>query len=71
MKVIYQSDDLYLIKISDNNYYYGDGDTRNNFGEGAVQFLRFNPYMKDVSEEDVIIPQKILEFINKHSNLKG
>ena len=71
MKVIYQSGNLYLIKISDNKYYYGDGDTRNNIGENAVQFLRFNPYMKDVSEENVIIPPKIVEFINKHNNSNG
>jgi hypothetical protein len=70
MKAIYQSGNSYLIKISDNKYYYGDGDTRNNFEENPVQFLRFNPYMKDVSEENVTIPQKIVEFIKKQSNTK-
>ena len=70
MKAIYQSGNSYLIKISDNKYYYGDGDTRNNFGENPVQFLRFNPYMKDVSEENVTIPQNIVEFIKKQSNTK-
>lgn len=68
MKAVYQSDDLYLIKIADEAYYYGNGTTMNNIGDSAVQFLRFNPYMEDVSEKEVKIPKRIVRYIEKHSD---
>ena len=48
--------------------FYGNGETINTFGNNATQFLRFNPYMEDVSEDDIEIPQKIINYINKHKH---
>ena len=69
MKAIYKSGEIYLVKVDDKSFYYGNGETINTFGISATQFLRFNPYMEDVSETDVEIPQKIINQINTH--LKG
>jgi hypothetical protein len=66
MKTLYRSAEIHLVKINDEKFYYGDGKTINAFGINAAQFLRFNPYMDDVSEDDVGIPQKIVDYISKH-----
>lgn len=66
MKVVYQSDDLYLIEINRKKYYYGNGDNINAFGKSAVQFLRFNPYIEDVAEKKIAIPQKIIDYIKNN-----
>ena len=66
LKVLYKSSEIYLVKINDKMVYYGNGETINELGSNSAQFLRFNPYMEDVSEADVEIPQKIIEYISKH-----
>ena len=67
VKVVYKSGEIYLIKINDEQFYFGNGATINVFGISATQFLRFNPYMKDVSESDIEIPQKIVDYINEQN----
>mgnify|MGYP006357306139 CR=1 FL=1 len=66
MKAVYRSGEIYLVRINDKLFYYGNGETINAFGINAAQFLRFNPYMEDVSDAEVEIPQKIIDHINKH-----
>lgn len=58
IKAEYKSDSgIYIVKINENKYYYGNGDTINAFGISANQFLRFNPYMQNVETEN--IPKQI------------
>lgn len=66
MKALYRNEMTYLVRISNDMFYYGDGVKTNAFGTTAVQFLRFNPYMKDVSEQAIEIPVGIKEKINEH-----
>lgn len=65
MKVLYKNDETMIIKIKANLVYYGNGDSINAFGKNAAQFLRFNLYLTDVSEEDVAIPEAIKKAIEK------
>jgi hypothetical protein len=64
--VLFLNDDKMLIKVSENLYYYGNGKDTNDFGKSPLQWLRFNPYMEDVSEADVEVPKSIMDYINKH-----
>ena len=66
MKTLYKSAEVYLVKINDEKFYYGDGKTINAFGINAAQFLRFNPYMADVSETEVELLAEIVEYISNH-----
>lgn len=71
MKAVYKSGEIYLVKIDNKTFYYGNGKTINAFGINAALFLRFNPYMKDVSESTIKIPQEIIDHINKHKGQTG
>lgn len=68
MKVLYKNDETMIIKVKVDLVYYGNGDSINAFGKNAAQFLRFNPYLTDVSEENVAIPEAIKKAIEKHSS---
>lgn len=63
MKALLQSGDVFLVKIADGKFYYGNGDTINAFCENAAQLIRFNPYMKDVSGKNIEIPKNIIDRI--------
>lgn len=64
-KVMYKNDSgMYLIKVTEDRYYYGNGKTVNVFGGSANQFLRFNPYMKYVGDKEIKIPESIEEHIH-------
>ena len=53
MTVAYKgSGGICIVKVNENVYYYGDGETINAFGKSANQFLRFNPYMNYVGDEN-------------------
>ena len=71
MRTLYKSGELYLVQVSDDLVYFGNGEDHNAFGINAVQFLRFNPYMEDVSEKKVSVPNKIRDYIASHSNDVG
>ena len=69
MKVIYKSGKTYIVKIDSNKVYYGNGKNVNGFGESALQFLRFNPYMDYVENENLPIPDTIRQYIEEnHKN---
>ena len=58
----------YIVKVSENKYYYGNGETTNAFGISANQFLRFNPYMENVKNQSVPhhIENKIFEMLKEN-----
>ena len=59
---------IYIVKVSENKYYYGNGETTNAFGISANQFLRFNPYMEKVKNQSVPnhIENKIFEMLKEN-----
>ena len=59
---------IYIVKISENKYYYGNGETTNAFGISANQFLRFNPYMEKTKNPNVPnrIEDKIFEMLKEN-----
>jgi hypothetical protein len=71
LKVMYTNGNTYIIQVEKDVYYYGDGEKINTFGQSAVQFLRFNPHMKDVSNQRIVIPDSIAEEIKKHFGEKN
>ncbi len=54
---------LYIIRISDKRYYYGNGDDVNGVGTSENQFLRFNPYMEYVADKSIPIPSDVRKWI--------
>lgn len=70
MKAVYSNGTVYIVMIGKDLYYYGDGKGVNSFGQNAVQFLRFNPHLQDVSEKRVVIPEEIEKEIEKYINKK-
>jgi hypothetical protein len=66
MKVRYKSGSLYIIEIINEKVYYGNGENLNSFGCHAVQFLRFNPYMEYVGDKNILVPEKIKQYIEQH-----
>lgn len=64
IKVEYKNDNgIYIIKIEENKYYYGDGEDINYFIKTPNQILKFNPYFEYVKNTDTEIPNKIIEKI--------
>ena len=59
---------IYIVKVSENKYYYGNGETTNAFGISANQFLRFNPYMDKTKNPNGPKPieDKIFEMLNEN-----
>jgi hypothetical protein len=66
MKLLYKSGATCIVKINSNVVYYGNGKDLNSFGNSALQFLRFNPYMNYVENEDLPIPRDIEEYIQNN-----
>lgn len=66
LKVMYTNGNTYIIQVGKDVYYYGDGEKINSFGQNAVQFLRFNTHLKDVSDKRTAIPDSIAEEIKKY-----
>lgn len=71
MRAVYSNGSVFIIKVDDELYYYGDGANINAFGQNAVQFLRYNPHMEDVSEKRITIPETITETIKRHLEARG
>ena len=67
LTVEYKSDTgLYIIRISDKRYYYGNGKDINAVGISANQFLRFNPYLDYVKPDNLAVPTAIRGWIEKN-----
>lgn len=57
---------LYIIRINEKKYYYGNGLDLNAVGISANQFLRFNPYFEYVENENLPIPDEIRQWIKNN-----
>lgn len=69
IKVEYKNDnEVYIIKIDKNKYYYGDGKDINYFIKNPNQILRFNPYFEYTKNANIKIPNKIIEKIKDWKN---
>lgn len=68
MEVVqYIGDDGYcIVKIAENKVYYGNGRDTNAFGVSANQFLRFNPYMRYVGDNNQKPSNAVGNWISKH-----
>ena len=66
LKVEYKDGEFYIIRISENKYYFGDGETLNSIGISANQFLRFHPYMNYVDGNEKP-PDKIIRWIEQNT----
>lgn len=67
MRTEYKSDDgFYIVRISDSKFFYGDGKTANGFGISANQFLRFNPYMTYVGDQNQTPSDEVVKWIEEH-----
>ena len=68
MKAEYMSNDgFYIVRISEGRYFYGDGKTANGFGISANQFLRFNPYMTYIGDQDLTPSDEVIRWIEEHN----
>ncbi len=66
MIVLYENGrGMYIVRINDGKYYYGDGEEVNSLGISANQFLRFNPYMEYVGTQKKEPNEKIKRGIEK------
>lgn len=54
---------LYIVRVHDGLYYYGNGKELNAFGISANHFLRFNPYMDYVKGNGEQPSESIKEWI--------
>lgn len=70
MKAVYGNETVYIVMVENNLYYYGDGKNINSFGQNAVQFLRFNPHLQDISNKTIAIPDEIKKEIENHLEKK-
>lgn len=57
---------LYIVRISEKKYYYGNGKDTNGIGIAPNQFLRFNPSMDYVSGKNIPVPQIIKDWISSN-----
>lgn len=68
LKVIYKdADGVALVSLPDGRYYYGNGKTFGGFGIAPNQFLRFDPYMEYVEDQDVEVPEAVRDWINENA----
>lgn len=69
MTVEYKSNSgMYIIRIAEKQYYYGNGDDINSIGISANQFLRFCPYLEYVKGKEIAIPSKIRSWIEVNAS---
>lgn len=61
MIVEYKNDaGVYIVRVGESKYYYGNGKSFNGFGISAAQFLRFNPYLDYVGDREEAPPEDIV-----------
>jgi len=68
LKVLYKDDrGVVLVSLPDGRYYYGNGKTFGGFGVAPNQFLRFDPYMDYVEDQNVEVPDAAKDWIEKNA----
>lgn len=71
LKVLYINEDkVCIVSLPDGRYYYGNGTTFGGIGVSPNQFLRFNPYLNYVGDEDVPVPAAVLRWIEENVNIE-
>ena len=67
IKLIYRNDSgVVIVRLPNGKYYYGNGKTFGGIGVEPNQFLRFNPYLRYVEDEETEIPEDVIKWIRKH-----
>lgn len=67
MKVLYKNkDDVCIVQLPGDKYFYGNGKTFGGIGVSPNQFLRFNPYLDYVAEDNIEVPEAIMEWLDKN-----
>lgn len=56
-----------IVRVDENKVYYGNGTSTNAFGVSANQFLRFNPYMRYVGDNNQKPSGAVAKWISTHS----
>lgn len=68
LKLLYKNNGgTCIVKISETKYYYGNGKTFGGYGVAPNQFLRFNPYLDYVGDENLPVPDVIRKWIAEHN----
>lgn len=68
LKLIYRNKGgTVIVSLPDGRYYYGNGKTFGGFGVAPNQFLRFNPYMEWVEEQNLEVPEAVRKWINENA----
>lgn len=61
------NDGFQIVRISENKYYFGDGETANGIGITPNQFLRFHPHMEYVGGTGTEPTEKIKAWIKRNT----
>lgn len=57
---------MFIIRLSENRYYYGNGKNINSIGSSANQFLRFNPYFDYVADKGVQPSEAVKKWLKEN-----
>lgn len=68
LKLIYRNKSgTVIVSLPDGRYYYGNGETFGGFGVAPTQFLRFNPYLECVEDQNLEVPAVVKDWIEKNA----
>ena len=69
MRVLYRGESgAMIVKLPNGRYFYGDGETFGGYGITPSQFLRFNPFLEYVEDQNVPVPGKIKKWIKNNAD---
>ena len=64
-------DGLMIVRVSEGQYYFGDGETINAIGISPLQFLRFHPYMEYVGGNGIQPTEAMTQWIQENVSERG
>lgn len=68
LKLIYINDSgTCIVMLKDGLFYYGNGEDLNMYGRSPMKFLRFNPYLKYVGDDNMAVPEAVAEWIRNNA----
>lgn len=69
MRVLYRGESgAMIVKLPNGRYFYGDGETFGGYGITPSQFLRFNPFLEYVEDQNIPVPGKIKKWIKNNAD---
>ena len=69
MRVLYRGESgVMIVKLPNGRYFYGDGETFGGYGIAPSQFLRFNPFLEYVEDQNIPVPGKIKKWIKNNAD---